>query len=215
MTTPTFLGTTLALSLLAGTAQSAVFAYDTAADFATATAGMTLSTEDFEDDTPGSYYGNGNSVDVGGFTLSSDHPSPAPRNTIDAPPLQYAEFDINGSTVANILYALGTSLTLTFDSPILAFGALFADLNNEALRTEIDVAGVTLVPAIAGIGEVRFFGFVSDTAFSTITFRGVDNEGYGMDEVVYGGSAPAIPLPAGLPLLLTGLLGFGILRRRG
>ncbi|GGE21880.1 hypothetical protein GCM10011360_07990 [Primorskyibacter flagellatus] len=215
MTNPTFLGTTLALSLLAGTAQSAVFTYDTAAAFATATAGMTLSTEDFEDDTPGSYYGDGNSVDVGGFSLSSDHPNDAPRNTIDAQPLQFPEFNVNGSTVANILYGLGTSLTLTFDSPIFAFGAMFADLNNGVVRTEIDVAGATLTPAVAGIGEVRFFGFVSDAAFSTITFRGVENDGYGMDDVVYGGSAPAIPLPAGLPLLLTGLFGLGALRRRG
>ena len=42
MTTPTLLGTTLALSLLAGTAQSAVFAYDTAADFATAVKAGTI-----------------------------------------------------------------------------------------------------------------------------------------------------------------------------
>lgn len=154
-------------------------------------------------------------LDVGPFTLSmAGAPNTdAERNKIDIPPLEFGVFDVDGTNIANLLTFAGDSLFLTFDTGITAFGVDLASFNNGFLRTQIVVGADTLTPAIADASTVRFFGFTSDAAFNSVEFRGVANDGYGLDNVAFG-SAVAVPEPGTLAMLGVGLAGLGFLRRR-
>lgn len=155
-------------------------------------------------------------LDVGPFTLSmtgSPNTNPA-RNKIDIPPAEFGVFDVDGTNIANVLTFNGDSLFLTFDTAITAFGLDLADFNDGGLRTQIVVGLDTLTPAVTGGSAVRFFGFTSDTAFTSVEFRSVINDGYGFDNVAFGGGSVAVPEPGVLAMLGIGLVGLGFLRRR-
>ena len=142
-------------------------------------------------------------LDVGDFTLSmTGAPSTdAIRNKIDLPPPAFPEFDVDGTVIANVLTFFGDSLFFTFDTPITAFGADFGALNDVILRTNVVVSGDVLTPAVTAGNQVRFFGVTSDTPFTTVEFRAVANDGYGIDNVSY------IPEPSTLTLAALALLG--------
>lgn len=61
-----------------------------------------------------------------------------------------------------------------------------------------------------------FIGFISDTAFSTISITGPGNDFFSIDDIYVSGDAvlPEIPLPAAFPLMLAGLAGLGFASRR-
>jgi hypothetical protein len=67
---------------------------------------------------------------------------------------------------------------------------------------------------IPDAADTLLLGFVDAFAFSgTPSFYG-DNHGSVSGVFEITGSAPAIPLPAGLPLLIGGLAAFGVIRRK-
>ena len=140
-------------------------------------------------------------LDVGDFTLSmTGNPSTnSIRNIIDLPPLAFADFNVDGTNIVNVLTRNGDSLFITFDTPITAFGADFSAMNDQQYRTEFVVAGETFKPSIFG-DAARFVGFTSDIPFTVLEARGIDNDGYGIDNVSY----QFIPEPATLVLLAAG-----------
>ncbi|MGI9309299.1 MAG: VPLPA-CTERM sorting domain-containing protein, partial [Gammaproteobacteria bacterium] len=135
------------------------------------------------------------------------------RNQIDAPPPQYSEFNVDGTTIANVLTSYGSSLFVTFDSSITAFGVDLASFNDGLIRTEIVINGVVTTPVVQGAFDVRFFGFISSDGFTTVEFRGIENDGFGMDNVLYG-SGTAVPIPAAVWLFGSALAGLGWMRRK-
>ncbi|MFK7762770.1 MAG: VPLPA-CTERM sorting domain-containing protein [Roseobacter sp.] len=141
------------------------------------------------------------------------------------------EVDGGGSDEVDILFNTG---------PILGFGLDGLQDNNDTPEFDPEEIGILfggelfLVSDILGLSDSSdgtpvddtetgavFIGILSDTAFSSFTLLhgdkvapgGVDgaNENFWIDELVL---APAVPLPAGLPLLLAGLGAFGVMRRR-
>lgn len=114
----------------------------------------------------------------------------------------------------------GGTMTYTFASPISAFGGDF--------DTSPGGSGIGLRFTL-GSGEVvsqdllapydAFWGFVSDTTFTTLTVSGATGPGFAethtFDNFSFGIAAPVapVPVPAGLPMLLAGLLGAIGLRR--
>ncbi|MQQ10439.1 VPLPA-CTERM sorting domain-containing protein [Epibacterium sp. SM1979] len=109
----------------------------------------------------------------------------------------------------------------TFNQAVLGFGGLF-DLSpfgagaGISLTVTVGDASFALAETIAPETAGSFFGFLSDTAFTSFSLSegtgGLPVETYELSNVV---SAPApIPLPASLPLLAAALGAFAVLHRR-
>ena len=181
------LATCLGLAIQINTANAGVIATHTSrAGFKAAAGATTL--EDFNSFTTEVDFLT-TPLDVGDFTISTTNTN-ATRNFIDLPPVQFTDFDIDGTSVVNAFLENGDTLSLTFDAPITAFGADFGDLNAfSSVGTEIFAAGETLTPPQTLVSEVRFFGFTSDTEFTTIEFRGLGFDGFSIDNVEF---APAV-----------------------
>lgn len=202
----------LGTALLFGGANAAVTTYNTDAGFLGA-AGGGLTFESFETATAssstsvaftgGSFGCAGSSFCPGFFglsTLAADH------------------------GVRSVFYASPDSATFTFDSAITAFGI--------AIGGAGDVASITLTALLSNgdsavalddysgpftvFGTNRqYFGVISDTAFTSITFT-ASNSGDGIffDSLSFGTAATDVPEPASLALAGLALAGLWASRKR-
>jgi hypothetical protein len=135
---------------------------------------------------------NGVNVDVGDFTLSAENVST--RNLIDVLPYIGTVGDINGTPLLNY-FLDNTSATIVFDTAITAIGFDISDFGNVGNVSSLTVLDVTFDQTNI-TGSSQFFGFTSDTAFTTLTFASTINDGFSIDDITYGNvsrvSAPAI-----------------------
>lgn len=124
-------------------------------------------------------------------------------------------------------FATPSVLTFTFAAPILAFGIFIGgagDVGIQTLTAVID--GVTTLPVLTdyvGVGDgfpgnTNFWGVISATPFTTVAFRGTDdNDGVFLDDLYYAiapANPPIVPLPAAGLLLIGALGGLALFRRR-
>jgi hypothetical protein len=152
-------------------------------------------------------------LDIGDFTLSMIGMPATHANQIDSPPQRWSGTDIDGTARLDVYTQGGSSLIFTFDEGITAFGADFKSFNDTYLRTQIFVDGTLLNPPVSPNNyRLTFFGFETDTLFSTVEFRGNISDGYGIDNVQY--ASAAVPEPSTFFLFGTGLLGLGLNRKR-
>ena len=85
---------------------------------------------------------------------------------------------------------------------------------NFSVTTGLDTV-TTFIPRQSN-GTINFVSILFDAPISiaTLAFNTAHNDGFGLDDATAATVAP-IPLPVGGVLLLSGLLGFAALRRRG
>ena len=143
-------------------------------------------------------------LDIGLFTISmTGSPPKFFGNKIDVVPID-GSFGVDGTNTMGVFTRPGQSLILTFESPIFAFGADFYDWNDDLLRTDVIVGGAdVLSPPIDTTSPPRFYGFISDMPFTTVEFRGLENDVYGMDNLAFGGAyvgVPPVPEPGTLAI---------------
>lgn len=197
---------------MAGTANASVVVFTDRAAFLTAIGGPVL-TEDFNSIAGGTSIDNA-SVDLGAFSLILAGPNFGGEIDIFSPASQQ---DIDGTNTVSVESKLGASLLFNFVSGIRAWGADFKSLNDSERRTDVKVAGETLLLPIEPVsGTLTFYGFISDSLFTEIEFEGVINDTYGLDNVAFSSTVSAVPVPAALPLFGTGLavMGFVGWRRK-
>ncbi|WP_372798797.1 PEP-CTERM sorting domain-containing protein [Pontiella sp.] len=179
--------------------------------FATATAALTMSSQNFNSFTEDSAnFGNGGSLTIGDLTLSGTVTSTT-RNFIDAGTINsYAGFDFDGTPFLPSQVGTSDSLTITFAGDVTAFSAdfnFFADLRTSYFTLN-NTANDTL-DVYFNANEINNIGFVSDTPFTTITITSSATDGFSMDNLTY----QAIPEPSSMALAGLTCIGAFFIRR--
>lgn len=157
-----------------------------------------------------------------GFNVVEVPPYQSPSNS---PSMQNAPPDDSAYVLVGLIKDNqgGDIFSILFDFPVYEFAADLTKVNDAYVRSDITfldenggVVGQYRPLSEGGDGSTRFFGFISDTPFQTVSFTAINrsfSEGFGLDNVLY--TKPAeIPVPASLPLLATGIALFGVLRGR-
>ncbi|MCZ8335780.1 MAG: hypothetical protein O9328_16090 [Rhodobacteraceae bacterium] len=211
-----FIAAFVVSAALTVSASAATTSYTDATAFATA-AGM-LQVETFAGETARSLAGT---QDFGAFTTTLDSDVGGPFNVVRTS----GGVNALGLTNENLQVGLlgGDTLTIKFKTAVIAFGGMFAGVNNGLtgrLRSELLVGGVLSEwlerssNTNAGL-TARFFGIVSSTPFTEVTFRGLPrSEGFGMDDLRWASAPTPVPLPASGLLLMGAMLAAGLFGRR-
>lgn len=105
----------------------------------------------------------------------------------------------------------GTSVTFSFANAISYFGFYYIDAGSPTVNG-FDFSSTSATGNTATFGGLTFdlSENVTEVVFSSVSGDGT----WGLDDIVFGATPAPVPLPAGLPLLLSGALAFGVMRRR-
>ncbi|MGK7894173.1 MAG: hypothetical protein AB4372_11240 [Xenococcus sp. (in: cyanobacteria)] len=128
---------------------------------------------------------NGIDQNMGNFTLNGT----GSRQKIDVPSFDVPLFSVDGTPMILGQTDSSSSFTITFDVPIISFGAYFSDITSQGI-TQITAESTLVVntPQTVEIPQnTQFFGFIADEAFNTLIFDSAndDLDGFGMDNLVY------------------------------
>lgn len=193
------------------------------ASFLSAIGGSADVTVDFNSFTSDTSFQDG-TLDVGPFSLSSSGQFHNSLNKIDVSPFQFGgAVPPNSSPYAGLyLDSRGdtfTSVTLTFDSPINAFGADFGEIDPNTLISFATASGNGSINTVLASGLQGFFGFLLDAGefITSFTFTTPVNDGFGMDNVLLSNANTgpiSISEPSTIPIMLLALIGvFWVARR--
>lgn len=190
----TILATAALLAVASLEAQAATTFYTDRAAFEAATQPLTV--EDFANGAfaPGLSVTTSDGRRLGGAGVWRDRPTPA-----------------------------GATTTWSFATAVTAFGADF-DLSPAGSGTGLRFTLDGTQELATQLWEIApsFFGFITDSPFSSVRISSGDLSVFGiaethnMDNLSFGDALvvpSTVPLPAGLPLLLAALGGFAVLRR--
>lgn len=113
---------------------------------------------------------------------------------------------------------VGSSVTFNNTTPTHSFGAYFSGLNGSGHVLEFtfnDGTDQTIYLPSNFNGGVLYWGITDTNAFNNFTITDLSGDNFGIDGISFNSaSVSATPLPASLPLLLSGLGGLGLLGLR-
>jgi hypothetical protein len=194
------------IGLLSTAAQAATTNYSNRAAFEAAISGAT--TETFDSYSVDTSFA-GTPVNIGDFSVvtTGTSTSTSGYNYIDVVPLATSESDVNGTNDLRIYTNSSSSFTIQFNTAITSLGFDWANLNDSSHRTDLYIDGVltNVLDTTFSYPETGFVGFISDIAFTTIEFRGLQNDVFGLDNITY--ASHPVPVPAAVWLFGSGLFG--------
>ncbi len=195
--------------------EAALASYSDLASFASATSSTTLL--DFE----GSSFAGltaGTNVwstrDVAGFSIG-DATFTVTGGTYQAviAPAYYPTYYDRGT--GNVYHAeRGANVVINFSSAITSFAFELSTIRRFGGSATLQFSNGD--SATASFGDpLQFHGFVSDTAFTSVSILNPAGSDYILfDNVRFGGNVAPVPLPAGLPLMMAGVGALALLKRR-
>ncbi len=133
-------------------------------------------------------------VDVGPLTFSSTGSSHNSLNKIEVSPFRFESIAPSFTPFAALYLETSssgsTNVTLTFDVPIVGFGATFREMQRDTVISYSTATGPkSIVPGITN----RFFGFILEPEefISSLTFTAAVADGFGIDDILLGNAAIA------------------------
>ena len=143
-------------------------------------------------------------VNLGGLTLNEQFASANPRIEDDSisgsNPVGVFSVEINSGN--------GNVVELAFDAPVDYVGLKYIDAGTP------NIGGFDFPNTDANGDTALFAGLIFDSAVSSVLISSVQGDStWGLDDIAFGQIAP-VPGPASLPLVLSGGLVLGWLRRR-
>lgn len=207
------LAAVLSLGAMPGTVLAGPMTFTSPIDFLNTLGNPDDTLIDFNDYTADALFQN-STLDVGPLSFSSSGTEHIGLNKIETRPVDlpltapnptpYAALYLKTSTAGS------TTVTLTFDEPIIGFGATFRSLNRDTEISYTTSSGAeTIVPGITN----RFFGFILETGnfISSLMFSAPVENGFGLDNILLSNAVFSSPAAASVDApntLLVTLLSF-------
>ena len=206
----------LGVCLTSTTIQATIVTYSDLSSFNTAVSSST--TIDFEaQNTNGSHTYYANSLTVGDVTFTQ------PNNRLFVFNENFYPTHGLTSNYLNQNCCAPGGITISFADPTFALGFDLGVQNNwsnssnpndfQLTLSTGDILNTTAPLLYNNNNTLDFFGFTSTVAFTSLTILN-PAEGISIDNLVYSSSPTNVPEPLSLALLLLGLSGFGVFRRR-
>lgn len=195
---------TAILTVGATAAQAATTSYTSQTDwFAAIGEGAADYTENFETGYTDNQSMNG--VTIGNMTINSSGATieQGAGNIGGSNPIGDFALELNDNS--------GTSVTFAFGSAISYFSLFYVDAGSP------NIGGTAFSNTGASGDTALFAGLTFDLSddITSLTISSVSGDGrWGADDFAWGTAPAAVPVPAGLPLLIGGLGGLALLRRK-
>jgi hypothetical protein len=212
-------GFILTTGVIAQPAAASVVDFTSSAAFNTATAGETVSIENYATGTAGETIANPGSFNGPSYSFTAGPFGTLTGGIITNAFNSFTGLSLGGNQSDGLHFFFGgDSVTITFPKPVTAAAAFFnVNTNSGNYDLLTSVGDVSTDSAAYDTDTFVFDGITSTTPFSSITLVSTNTSigSFNIPEIEFATATPmATPVPAALPLFMSGLGALGFFARR-